>query len=77
MGSSGQPISDILMNSTIQNSLDAMEKTLEWSHLCPSAPDTLGCYPYTEDDPFVIENCPDIYFAGNQTSFDDRLWTST
>lgn len=64
------------MNSSLENSLAAMEKTLEWSHMCPTAPDTLGCYPYSDEDPFIMDTLPDIYFAGNQDTFDDRLWKS-
>lgn len=75
-GTSGQPIDDILKNSTLETALDALEKTLEWRHMCPTAPDTLGCYPYEDDDPFIFEQCPDIYFAGNQDVFADRLWKS-
>ena len=76
MGNSGQPVLDILMNSALEHPLDAMEKTLEWRHMCPTAPDTLGCYPYDDDDPFIFNVCPDIYFAGNQDSFGDRVWKS-
>jgi len=75
-GTSGQPINDILKNSTLETALDALEKTLEWRHMCPTAPDTLGCYPYDNDDPFIFDQCPDIYFAGNQDVFADRLWKS-
>ena len=28
--------------------------------------DTLASVPIAADDPFIIENLPDIYFAGNQ-----------
>lgn len=76
IGNSGQPIRDILINSSLENALDAMEKTLVWRHMCPTAPDTLGCYPYSDEDPFIFDTCPDIYFAGNQDAFGDRLWKS-
>ncbi|KAE8212038.1 hypothetical protein CF319_g9293 [Tilletia indica] len=33
------------------------------------APDTLWCYPFNTDDPFLIREAPDIYFVGNQPSF--------
>jgi len=75
-GTSGQPINDIRKNSMLETALDALEKTLEWRHMCPTAPDTLGCYPYKDDDPFIFDRCPDIYFAGNQDVFGDRLWKS-
>lgn len=28
-----------------------------------------GCYPFYGDDPFVIDKCPHVYFAGNSHSF--------
>ena len=77
MGTSGQPVLDLLLNSSMEDPLDAMQKTLEWRHMCPTAPDTLGCYPYMEEEPFIFDSCPDIYFAGNQSQFGERIWTST
>lgn len=40
-------------------------------HLAPTAPDTLNCYPFFEDDPFVIDEgrCPHVVLVGNQPSF--------
>jgi len=46
-----------------------MEKTLEWRHLAPTAPDTLACYPFCDDDPFVLPSLPHVYFVGNQPAF--------
>lgn len=51
------------------NELFALEQTLKYSHMAPNAPDTLGCFPYIENDPFVIEQRPHIYFAGNCEEF--------
>eukprot|EP00882_Tetradesmus_deserticola_P013214 GHRQ01014011.1.p2 GENE.GHRQ01014011.1~~GHRQ01014011.1.p2 ORF type:complete len:102 (-),score=34.37 GHRQ01014011.1:871-1176(-) len=53
--------------------LDLMACCLQWRHLCPTAPDTLTCYPFGADDPFVLQQCPHIMFAGNQPEFDTRL----
>ena len=33
----------------------------------------LGCYPFQDDDPFVIEECPHVYFVGNQPEFDTTV----
>lgn len=49
--------------------LGALEDTLAWRHAAPTCPDTLGCYPFYLADPFIIEDCPDVYFAGNQPRF--------
>ncbi|KIY96545.1 DNA polymerase delta subunit 2 [Monoraphidium neglectum] len=53
--------------------LDLMETTLRGRHLAPTAPDTLTCYPFADDDPFVLEACPHAYVAGNQPEFSTRL----
>ena len=53
--------------------LDLLAKTLSWRHLAPTAPDTLTCYPFSDDDPFVLQQCPHILFAGNQQQFETRL----
>ena len=46
-------------------------------HLAPTAPDTLGCYPFAEqsEDPFVVRACPHVYFAANQPRFEHTLMT--
>lgn len=69
LGSSGQPIRDIMRFSEIKNPLDALESCLKWSHLAPTAPDTLGCFPYYKEDPFILDDCPHVFFAGNQEQF--------
>jgi len=53
--------------------LDALEQTLRCSHIAPTAPDSLHCYPFYDEDPFVIEECPNIYFAGNCPAFESKL----
>lgn len=73
LGTSGQPVDDIKSLTDIEDSLTILENTLHWGHLAPTAPDTLPCYPYYQDDPFVIMERPDIYFAGNQPEFKTKL----
>ncbi|XP_044744884.1 DNA polymerase delta subunit 2 [Coccinella septempunctata] len=72
LGTSGQPIRDILRFSDLTDPLDALESCLKWSHLAPTAPDTLGCFPFYEEDPFILDDCPHVFFAGNQESFGTR-----
>jgi DNA polymerase delta subunit 2 len=44
--------------------LEALEQTLKYAHICPTAPARLGMVPV--DDPMVIDkNTPHIYFSGN------------
>ena len=33
----------------------------------------LGCYPFQDQDPFVIGETPHIFFAGNQPEYGSRL----
>ncbi|GAB1865688.1 DNA polymerase delta small subunit [Camponotus japonicus] len=76
MGSSGQPIEDIIKatGATDISPLDWLERTLFWRHMCPTAPDTLPVHPYSVKDPFIINYCPDIYFVGNTDKFETKLW---
>lgn len=32
-----------------------------------------GCYPFQEDDPFVLNECPHVYFVGNQPKFETTV----
>lgn len=72
LGTSGQNISDIQKYSSMDNHLDILEDTLRLRHLAPTAPDTLGCYPFYQKDPFIMEECPHVYFSGNAPSFQCR-----
>ena len=46
-----------------------LEAMLRWRHLAPTAPDTLDTYPALAADPFVVEDTPHVFFAGNQPAF--------
>ncbi|KAM4748117.1 DNA polymerase delta subunit 2 [Rhinophrynus dorsalis] len=69
LGTSGQNISDIYKYSSLQDYLEILEWTLQVGHLCPTAPDTLGCYPFYKSDPFILQNCPHVYFCGSAPNF--------
>ncbi|XP_050226360.1 DNA polymerase delta small subunit [Mercurialis annua] len=73
LGTSGQNIDDLEKYSEAKDKLEFMERTLKWRHLAPTAPNTLGCYPFTDKDPFLIESCPHVYFVGNQEKYGTRL----
>jgi DNA polymerase delta subunit 2 len=73
LGTSGQTVSNIMEYSTLEEPVDILEKTLNWGHLAPTAPDTLHSYPYPDKDPFVVKYCPHVYFAGNQSEFNTKL----
>lgn len=74
-GNSGQPVMNVLGFCNIPTPVDVLEYFLKWSHTAPTAPDTLGCYPFYKSDPFVIESCPHVMFVGNQSAFDTKVVT--
>lgn len=41
--------------------IDVLTNTLYWRHMAPTAPDTLSCYPFSELDPFVIDQVCSSY----------------
>ena len=49
--------------------LACLEDTLWWRVLAPTAPDTLPSYPFQDADPFVIDDAPDVLFAGSAPAF--------
>ncbi|KAM6965723.1 DNA polymerase delta subunit 2 [Aplochiton taeniatus] len=72
LGTSGQNVSDIQKYSSLDCHLDILENTLRLRHLAPTAPDTLGCYPFYQKDPFILEECPHVYFSGNAPFYMSR-----
>jgi len=74
---SGQPLNDIFkyLPTPPHTRLSILESTLRWRHMAPTAPDTLWCHPYRDDDPFMIRRTPDIYIVGGQMQFGTRLVT--
>lgn len=69
VGSSGQTVDSIRSYSSFDETLEILKQKLIWSHLAPTAPDSLYSYPFKDRDPFVIEECPHVLFAGNQDHF--------
>ncbi|XP_071546899.1 DNA polymerase delta subunit 2 [Panulirus ornatus] len=77
MGTSGQNVKDIVRCSEVENPLDVLERLSDWGHLAPTAPDTLTTYPYSDEDPFIMNCCPDVLFTGNQESYGIRVKEGT
>ncbi|USP75310.1 dna polymerase subunit delta-2 [Curvularia clavata] len=73
LGTGGQTVEDLLKYLDHINSVDAMEMMLRWRCVAPTAPDTLWCYPFQDQDPLMLTECPHIYIAGCQKKFDKKL----
>ncbi|XPT02457.1 DNA polymerase delta small subunit Cdc1 [Ascochyta lentis] len=69
LGTGGQTVADLLKYVDDVNALDVMEMMLRWRCIAPTAPDTLWCYPFQDDDPLLLNDCPHVYFAGCQDKF--------
>ncbi|PYH92353.1 DNA polymerase delta subunit 2 [Aspergillus ellipticus CBS 707.79] len=82
-GSSGQNVDDALRylnladdqgnvgdgDGDMEARIRVMEAMLRWRCGVPTAPDTIWSYPFQTHDPFVMQSCPHIFFAGNQPRF--------
>lgn len=73
LGSSGQSIDDIYKYVEEEDRVQMMERTLRWQHMAPTCPDTLWCHPFSDKDPFIMEETPHVYFMGNQHIYSSRL----
>ncbi|XP_055840808.1 DNA polymerase delta subunit 2 [Episyrphus balteatus] len=73
VGTSGQNVRDLLRNTNLEDPLEALRSTLQWGHISPTSPDTLACYPYVESDPFIMKECPSVYFVGNCDEFKTEI----
>ena len=69
LGTGGQTVEDLLKYVDNVEPLKVMEMMLRWRCIAPTAPDTLWCYPFQDDDPLLLRECPHIYLAGNMTKF--------
>lgn len=70
LGTGGQNVDDIFKYLETGDRLEVLEALCRWRCCAPTAPDTLSCYPFQEDDPFVLNTCPHIFFVGSQPKFE-------
>lgn len=73
LGTGGQNVDDIFRYVDSDDRLAMMEAMCRCRCSAPTAPDTLWTYPFQDDDPFVIKECPHIYFVGCQPEFGTRV----
>lgn len=69
LGTSGQFIDDIRRVTNLDDPIDLMKLTMEAGHLGPTCPDTLACYPFYGNDPFILNELPHVFFNGNQAIY--------
>lgn len=73
LGTGGQNVDDIFKYVDSDDRLGMMEAMCRWRCSAPTAPDTLWSYPFQDDDPFVIKECPHVYFVGCQPEFGTKV----
>ncbi|GAW80739.1 DNA polymerase delta small subunit [Plasmodium gonderi] len=69
---SGEPVNNIVSYSK-NSKLDALKIIAQSRILSPTSPDTLGCYPFIQNDPFCLQNddkYPHIFVSGNSTQLE-------
>ncbi|XP_026194284.1 DNA polymerase delta small subunit [Cyclospora cayetanensis] len=74
IGSSGQPV-DSICNASVLSSIEALELTAQCRCLAPTAPDSLACYPFVDEDPFCVSGSSSyhVFFAGLQKHHECRV----
>ncbi|PHH59316.1 hypothetical protein CDD81_3385 [Ophiocordyceps australis] len=72
LGTGGQNIDDVFKYIDSDDRLGMMDAMCRWRCCAPTAPDTLWSYPFQEDEPFVMQACPHVYFVGCQPEFSTR-----
>lgn len=75
LGTGGQPVDDVYkyLPFGAEQRIEMMEAMLRWRLVAPTAPDTLWCYPFPVGDPFVLQECPHVFFVGNQPRFETGI----
>lgn len=53
----------------VSTELETLQRTLDWSHICPTGPHSVPTIPHMEQDPMVVEQLPHIYVCGNASKF--------
>ncbi|KAK4250681.1 DNA polymerase alpha/epsilon subunit B-domain-containing protein [Corynascus novoguineensis] len=73
LGTGGQNLDDVCKYVDSDDRLGMMEAMCRWRCSAPTAPDTLWSYPFQEDEPFVMKECPHLYFVGCQPEFGTKV----
>ena len=68
----GQNVDDVCKQCSF-TPIESMESMMQWGTMCPTAPNTLACYPFREADPFILTETPHCFVAFNQPTFSSKL----
>lgn len=76
LGTDGYNVIDLASQCHISE-LEALHRTMECAHVCPTGPDSIPTQPHAEIDPMVIlsDKLPSLYFAGNCSQLETKLIT--
>ncbi len=77
MGTDGVNVVDLQKHVLSETSetlteIEALEQSLQWSHMCPTGPDSVATVPHVDSDPMVLEQLPHLYFCGNASAFSTK-----
>lgn len=81
LGHSGEALADIVSYFSARwpkgagqdGRLKLMQDMLMWRCHAPTAPDTVTTYSFSDHDPLIMNECPHVFFIGNQPRFDTRM----
>ncbi|KNC54001.1 DNA polymerase delta small subunit [Thecamonas trahens ATCC 50062] len=71
-GECGDAINDVRRYVDAETAGDPaglVSSIVQWRHTAPTAPETLAAYPFKDNDPFILDEVPNVYFAGAQPQF--------
>ncbi|KAI6179677.1 hypothetical protein M3Y98_00636100 [Aphelenchoides besseyi] len=66
LGTSGQNLTDLRKYTCGQSVEKLMMQMIKASHICPTSPKTIEEYSFEDRDPFILDEIPHVFFAGNQ-----------
>eukprot|EP00744_Colponema_vietnamica_P017040 GILI01023924.1.p1 GENE.GILI01023924.1~~GILI01023924.1.p1 ORF type:complete len:362 (+),score=83.41 GILI01023924.1:147-1088(+) len=68
--SSGQNLDDLRRQTSFSSNVEAMQALLDCGCACPTAPNTLLCYPFADADPFTFVAAPDALICCNTSRYE-------
>ena len=73
--SSGQNVTDVEKQTRLATVAQRMELIHSCGCACPTAPNTLVCYPFKSSDPFLFTSPVNLFVACNQTTY-ESTWSN-